>query len=88
MGVDLLPWKLPCKLVGVDLLPLKLVETSTEAMKVYTVGGSRSFHFFHQLQLSTNMFRGSFHQLPYIPLHTSTHFHEYHNFPAASTRLP
>ena len=44
---DFLPWKFPWKLMEVDLLPWKYVEVST-------IGGSGSFHCFHQLQLSRN----------------------------------
>ena len=98
--VDLLTWKLPLTSdsMEVNFLPRKISMemgasrfTSMQASGSFhgnsTVGGSGSFHCFHQLQpppISSMEGSTSFH----IPLHTSTYFHQYHEPPAASTRVP
>ena len=56
-------------------------------MEVSTVGGVGIFHCFHQLQLSRIHHVEAFMRF-HMPLHTYTYFNEYHELPAASTRLP
>ena len=65
--VDLLPWKL----VEVDLLPRKLVEASMETDGSFHCRWKRKLPLFPSITASTNIFRGSFHELPYTP----TYFH-------------
>ena len=58
------------------------------SMEIYgssTVGGSVSFHGFHQIQLP-RIYSVEASVSLHIPLHTSIHFHEYHKPPAASRR--
>ena len=55
-------------------------------MDFSTVGGSGSFHCFHQLQLP-RIYSMEASMRFHIPLQTSTYFTEYHKLPAACTRL-
>ena len=82
MEVDLLPWTFPWKLVELDLLAQKLVEAFLKMHIVSTVGGSGSFDQLQLLRVDSVEASNAF----YIPLHTSTYFHEYHKLPGVSTR--
>ena len=69
--VGLLPWKFPWKLVEVDILPWKLVEASMEVQGSFHLRWKWKPPLLPSIAASTNMFRGSFHELPYTP----TYFH-------------
>ena len=71
VSVDLLSWKFPWKLVGVDLLPCKLVEASMEIHGSFHCRWKWKLPLLPSIAASTNIFRGSFHELPCTP----TYFH-------------
>ena len=63
--------EIPRKLVQVDLLPWKLVKASMEVRGIFYCRWKWKLPLLPSLAASTNIFRGSFHELPYIP----TYFH-------------
>ena len=79
MGVNLVP----CKSVEIYFLAWKLPKNS------YFHGSTWNFHcqwkwklpLLQPIAVSTNIFHGSFHELPY-PLHTFIYSHEHHKRPA------
>ena len=81
----LLPRKFPWKLVEVYLLPWKLVEASIEVHGSFHTRWKGKLPLLPSIAASTNVPRGSFHELPYTPtylhllsrvLETSSCFHK------------
>lgn len=69
MEVDLRPHKFPWKLSEVDFLPWTLVEASMAVHGCPHCRCKRTHRFGSSFADSTNIFRGSFHKLPYSPTH-------------------
>ena len=86
MEVGVLPRKFLWKLEEVDVLPWTFVESFMEVHGSFHCRWKGKLPLLPSVAAATNIFRGSFHELPYTPTYL-TYFHEYDKPPAASTKL-